>query len=77
MIGTLFMGSSLDSRNFSNAVCQLMIRRTNIYGSWLIYSFGKLLDVTLVGIIINCFNPQNVQNSWQLLTSLGTDLLFY
>ena len=36
----------------------------------------ELLDVTLVGTIIGCFNPTDVQNSWELLTSLGIDLLF-
>ena len=36
----------------------------------------EMLDVTFVRTFINCFNPKYVQNSWQLLTSLGTDLLF-
>ena len=36
----------------------------------------ELLVFVLVGTFGDCFNPKNVQNSRQLLISLGNDLLF-
>ena len=63
----LLMRSSLNSRNFPNALSTLIIREAGIYNSTLRDSLVvvvELLDVTLVGTFSTWFKRKNVQNSW-------------